>query len=146
MSGWWRRRTAALRADPEGGAALTIWVLVMSLAVLLMAGLAVDGGAQLRSAARAERTATEAARAGLQAYSLTGEADTEAAIAAAERYLSAADTDHQLVGTVAITADNEITVDVTVTVRTAFLGLVGINDVSAKGSGRAQLVRSVDGG
>ena len=137
-------RWKALRENPDRGSAVTSYLVVMAVGIMLFIGLAVDGGAQVQAGVRAERVATEAARAGLQAASPGGDTDPSAVAAAAERYLAAADTDGNLQGSVQVDGTH-LNVTVTVTTKTTFLGLLNVNQLTAHGTGRADLVRSVDG-
>lgn len=137
-------RWKALRENPDRGSAVTSYFVVMAVGIMLFIGLAVDGGAQVQAGVRAERVATEAARAGLQAASPGGDTDPSAVAAAAERYLAAADTDGNLQGSVQVDGTH-LNVTVTVTTKTTFLGLLNVNQLTAHGTGRADLVRSVDG-
>ena len=91
-------RWKALLQHPDRGTAVTSYFLVMVIGIMLFIGLAVDGGAQVQAGVRAERVATEAARAGLQAATPGGDTDPSAVTAAAERYLAAANTDGHLQG------------------------------------------------
>jgi len=139
LTGW-----KALRENPDRGSAVTSYFVVMAVGIMLFIGLAVDGGAQVQAGVRAERVATEAARAGLQAASPGGDTDPSAVTAAAERYLAAANTDGNLQGTAQVDGTH-LNVTVTVTTKTTFLGLLNVNQLTAHGTGRADLVRSVDG-
>ena len=143
-TGWVITRWTALRENPDRGSAVTSYFVVMAVGIMLFIGLAVDGGAQVQAGVRAERVATEAARAGLQAASPGGDTDPSAVAAAAERYLAAADTDGNLQGSVQVDGTH-LNVTVTVTTKTTFLGLLNVNQLTAHGTGRADLVRSVDG-
>lgn len=128
-------------AREQGGGAVSVPVAVLLLALLAVAGLAVDGARKGQQVANADAVAEEAARAGAQAVDLAaaqrGQArlDPSAAHAAAQRYLAAAG----ITGTVTVTGDR-IQVDVTLTTRTVLLGLVGVDTVTATGSAEAQLV------
>ena len=68
-------RWKALLQHPDRGTAVTSYFVVMVIGIMLFIGLAVDGGAQVQAGVRAERVATEAARAGLQAASPGGDTD-----------------------------------------------------------------------
>lgn len=132
----WRDRTGT-RPGPAAGerGGITLLVAVLMVAVLAMIGLAVDGGGKVRALERADNTAVEAARAGGQAIqaaqAIQGGAkvvDPAAAVTAARAYLAAAGVD----GTVTVAADRRhLTVTVTITYRTLFLGLVGIPTLTA---------------
>ena len=137
-------RWKTLLDRPDRGAAVTSYFVVMVVGIMLFIGLAVDGGAQVQAGVRAERVATEAARAGLQAASPGGDTDPSAVTDAAERYLAAANTDGNLHGTVRLDGTG-LNVTVTVTTKTTFLGLLNINQLTARGTGQADLVRSLDG-
>jgi hypothetical protein len=109
----------------------------------------VDGGVKARALARADTLASEAARAGGQALDgpsvLTGArpaADLTRARAAALEYLAAQDA----IGTVTI-ADHgrRITVQVTLTPPTVFLGIIGIGHVTAHGTATATLTTGITG-
>jgi hypothetical protein len=95
---------------------LTAFVVVMATAMVLVAGMAYDGGAVLTAHATARSYASKAARAGAQKIDLdmlrsTGDVvlDPSAAAAAADRYLGAVGAQ----GSVSVEGD---TVTVTVTV------------------------------
>jgi hypothetical protein len=130
------------RARDEGRIALL--VVVLTFAVLAMIGLSVDGGGKLRALQRADRLAVEAARAAGQAIAAPqaiqgGEkvVDPPAAVAAAENYLAATG----VTGTVAVSDDRRrVTVTVTVTYNTVFLGLIGITTLTATRQATAVLV------
>lgn len=141
-----RARWAALRGrGAEAGAAVTSFVVVLLLAIFLMIGLTVDGGAHVKAMTRAERVATDAAHAGLQYYRSSGVPDPAAAVAAAEQYLGTANTDGSLTGTAEIVGPNELLVSVTIRTKTTFLGLIGIDDLTSTGSGQADLVNKTNG-
>src|SRR5437764_8635842 len=85
----------ALRRDDEGRIALL--VIVLTVAVLAMIGLSVDGGGRVRALERADNLASEAARAAGQAIyapqAIEGGdkvVDPAAAVTAAQTYLTAA--------------------------------------------------------
>jgi hypothetical protein len=141
---WVITRWKALRENPDRGAVVTSYFVVMAVGIMLFIGLAVDGGAQVQAGVRAERVATEAARAGLQAASPGADTDPSAVTDAAERYLASANTDGNLQGSVQVDG-TQLNVTVTVTTKTTFLGLLNVNQLTAHGTGRADLVRSVDG-
>ena len=125
----------------RGGGAVSVPVAVLLLALLAVAGLAVDGARKAQQVATADAVAEEAARAGAQAVDLTaaqrGQArlDPTAARTAAQRYLAATG----VPGTVTVTGDR-IQVDVTATTPTVLLGLVGVETITSTGSAQAQLV------
>lgn len=110
------------RPDPERGS-VSIFIAVLGVAFLMVAGLAVDGGRKLGALSEARDIADNAARAGAQhidtdAYRSTGIAylDPEAATQAAADYLAAIG--HT--GTITVT-DDTVTVTVHLQVDTRFL-------------------------
>jgi hypothetical protein len=125
----------------RGGGAVSIPVVVALLALLAVAGLAVDGARKAQQIATADAVAEEAARAGAQAVDLAAARHGQPALdpaqarAAAQRYLAATGT----AGTVTVAADR-IRVDVTITAPTVLLGLAGVDTITTAGSGEAQLL------
>jgi Flp pilus assembly protein TadG len=114
------------------------------LALLLMVGLVVDGGARLRALGRADRVAGEAARAAVQAADTrrtTLGLDWPAAVAAARAYLHTAGVE----GTVTLTGPRTVRVSVTVTGSDLVLGL-GAGSYRVSGSAEAVLSAGVDTG
>ena len=119
---------------------VTAFVVVFATALLLMAGLVIDGGLALGARVRAGNEAQAAARAGAQAidlalYRATGfiELNPRAAVAAAQRYLATTgDT-----GSVQATAQ-EVLVTVTVRQPTQILGIVKIGSLTVSGRGEAR--------
>jgi len=103
--------------DPERGS-ITSFVAVIAACLVLVAGMAYDGGEVVAGGARARSLADKAARAGAQAVDVdelrsTGHVvlDPEAAVAAAEDYL------HRVGASGSATVDGaEVTVTVSVTV------------------------------
>ena len=99
------------RKGDEGFAA--VWTAVVSVAMVLLVALVLDGGAILRARSRAFTVAGSAARTGAQALddaaAVHGDVVLDPAVARAEAlgYLQARD----LTGTVLVT-DNEVTVTV----------------------------------
>ena len=131
------RRHAQL-GDAESGM-VTAFVVIFTLALLLMAGLVLDGGLALATKVQAIDDAQAAARAGAQAidiptYRASGQITLDPAQAAAdaERYLAAAGQ----VGTVSVNG-KQVTVTVTITEPTQILSLAGINHLTETGTGTA---------
>lgn len=132
--------------DSEDGA-ITVFVVALTLALMLTAGLVYDGGRILASRQRARDLADNAARAAAQRVDLNAlragsalELDTAAAEFAANDYLAAAGYD----GEVTVTGD---TVEVTVSITTemVLLQLAGIGQRTVNGTGQAHIVRGVTG-
>lgn len=93
--------------------AVTVWVALITLAVLASVLLVVDGGARMRAATQADTYAAEAARAATIAVtprSAGASADARAATQAAQSYLAAAG----VTGTVKILGPAVVTVTVAV--------------------------------
>jgi Flp pilus assembly protein TadG len=121
--------------SPRDEGRIALLVVVLTFAVLVMIGLSVDGGGKLRALQRADRIASEAARAAGQAIAAPqairgGDkvVDPAAAAEAAQSYLG----DAGVTGSVAISEDRKrITVTVTIVYDTVFLGLIGIDSLPA---------------
>ena len=135
------RWAAGARTD-EGRIALL--VLVLAFAVLVMIGLAVDGGGKMRAMQRADNIAAEAARAAGQAIepsqAIPGGpkvVNPGQAVAAGQDYLRAAG----VTGTVAPSGDRrQVVVTVTIDYDTVILGLVGFDRLTVTGTATAQLL------
>ncbi len=127
---------------------LTLMLAVLSVALIALAGVVIDGGAKLSEAEDASAVAEEAARAGAgmvdpsQAYA-SGEfaVDRAEAIAAARAYLAAAG----YRGTVRTVGGDSIEVTVEITRPTRVLSLIGIDSMTATESATASLVAGVTG-
>jgi hypothetical protein len=124
--------------EPEAGM-VTAFVVIFTVALLVMAGLVLDGGLALSAKVRAIDDAQAAARAGAQAiniplYRSTGQItlDPTEASADAEQYLAQAGQ----TGTVTVNGD-QVTVTITVTQPTQLLSLAGIHHLTVSGSGTA---------
>jgi Flp pilus assembly protein TadG len=136
-----------VRRTGERGS-VTLMLMVLSLAIIALAGIVIDGGAKLEQAENASAVAQEAARAGAgmvnqaNAYS-TGSftVDQAQALAAARQYLAAA----HYHGSVSAPTAGTIQVTVTVTAPTRVLSILGIDSMSSTGSATASLVTGVTG-
>ncbi|MCZ7458213.1 TadE/TadG family type IV pilus assembly protein [Streptomyces sp. WMMC940] len=127
---------------------VSIYVAIVLVGLLVMIGIAVDGGGKMRATERADALAQEAARAGGQQLD-AGDAitadriavDPAAASAAALDYLRQAGAN----GTVAV-SDGGKTLSVTVTgeYRTRFLPVIGVSGMPVTGHGSATLLHGVD--
>lgn len=144
-----RLQTRLVHGDAQAGS-VTVFVAISALGLLVLVGLVADGGAKLRATQRADATAAEAARAGGQALDLAsavaGDADRvdrSVAISAAQDYLDAAG----VAGSVSVSDDRtRLLVTAQATAPTAFLGLIGIDQVAATGSAQAVLVQGITRG
>ena len=127
--------------DAERGA-IGVFLVVLVPGLLLIIGLAVDGGAKVAATQRANAIADEAARAGGQALdvsvALTGQVrvDPAAAVAAAQEYL----TRNDVPGAVTVVDGDTLRVTTTISRPTTFLGLIGISTLTVEGSGTADLI------
>ncbi|MEO6822337.1 MAG: pilus assembly protein TadG-related protein [Candidatus Nanopelagicales bacterium] len=132
---------------PDEQGSVTLFVAITVTGLLVLVGLVVDGGGKVRAAQRASRVAAEAGRVAGQQIDVRAaiegkplRVDVPAAIEAARRYLRAA----QVSGQVLVSSDRRrITVVVTTSERTVFLGLVGISELAAHGSAYVDLVSGV---
>lgn len=125
---------------------MSLFFAIGLVALLLVAGLVLDGGAQLRATQRAQGLAEEAARAGAQSVDVdalmrgqTTRLDSSLARSTAQSYLTAAGA----TGTVSAGTET-VTVDVTLSTPTLFLSLIGISSLSGSGSATARLALSQD--
>ncbi len=133
-----------MRRDDGGIAVYTAIVTVVLLGII---GLVLDGGGKLRATERADALAIEAARAAGQAVDpaavITGTAirvDPAAAEAAAYAYLHRAGA----TGTVTVSPDRtQLTVTVRGSYETKFLPVVGIGSMPVTGHGTATLLHGV---
>lgn len=132
-----RQRALHRRRDEAG--MVTAFVVIFTFALLLLAGLVIDGGLALAARVQAIDEAQAAARAGAQAINLplfrsTGQTvlDPSEATADAERYLAVAG--HS--GTVTVNG-NEVTVAVSISQPTQILGIAGIGQLTVSGTGSA---------
>jgi hypothetical protein len=124
---------------------VTVFVVVFTVALLMVAGLVIDGGYTLAAHRRAFNEAEAAARAGAQAIDLdtlraTGTAilDPDAARARAEAYL--AGSGHQ--GSVEVDGDT-VRVHVEFSQPMLLLNIVGVGPLDINGDGSARAVRGV---
>ncbi len=128
-----------MRERDQRGQALSVFMAVGVVALLLVCGLVVDGGAQARAVRQAETAAALAARAAVDATAparLAGAAAEPAvAIRAAEQVL---DGYPDLTGEVRLVA-GRVEVATRARVETVFLSLIGISTLAASGSATAEL-------
>lgn len=129
--------------DDEGR--VTVFVVLLTTAILVLAGLTLDGGLGLAAKVKATGQADAAARAGAQAidpaaYRNTGAVrlDPVHAVADAHSYLTSVGA----AGTATVSGDT-VTVTVTATRGTQLLGLVGIPSLTVHGTGSAHPQRGV---
>jgi len=123
------------RSD-TGSGGMSLMMLVCAVALMMILGLVVDGGAKARALDHASAIASEAARAAAATYR-PGDVAIDPAVAdqAAQDYLTAAGA----TGSVTVTG---LDVSATATLKqdTVFLPLVGIDAFTVTGAGQAQVV------
>jgi hypothetical protein len=139
---WWTPHRSWWRAD-EGR--VTAFVVVLTVGILALAGLTLDGGLALAAKVQANGQAQAAARAGAQAIDLTAYRTTGTlqlvpaqAVADAQSYLAGVGAS----GTVTVSGDT-VTVTITATEHTQLLGMVGISSLTVHGQGSAHPQRGV---
>jgi len=140
-----RTRLNPLRTAPRGAAdrgSVAIFVAVITPALLVVFGLVLDLGQELRAQRTAQAAAQEAARAGVEAvdaprYRSGGGIGVNAGIAAAaaRSYLSGAGYS----GTVSLPQPATLAVSVTVTQPTHMLAVIGISSWTATETASASL-------
>jgi Flp pilus assembly protein TadG len=133
-----------MRFDERGQ--VTAFVVVFVMALLLFAGLVLDGGLVLAAKRRAVNEAEAAARAGAQALDLAAYRATGAVVLdpgqarrSARQYLEA--TGHE--GEVSVGSD-EVAVTVRFSQPMQILGIGGLGSVGVVGTGRARAAHGVD--
>lgn len=139
----WR---AIIRTDrEERGQSLSVFVLLVMTAIIMIAGLVIDGGQVVNATSRAESAAAGAARAAGNAAAtgtVVGQPNVEAAIAAAQNYLAGSP---GVTGSVAVSA-GVVTVQTKAIEGTIFLSVLGINSVTGRGDAQVQIVATGAGG
>ncbi len=135
-------------SDDRGS--VTAFSVVFALALLICAGLVVDGGAKIQAYREAYAVAEEAARAGAgqidvdRVYSQGGQfqIDSGKALSAARAYLGSAG--HH--GSVAMTGIRTLQVTVTVSKSTTLVSLIGIGSVTATAKASARMFHGIEQG
>ncbi|MDN5762679.1 MAG: pilus assembly protein TadG-related protein [Microlunatus sp.] len=123
----------------ERGQSVSVFVTVVFAALIMTAGLVIDGGQKVAAASRAQTAAAGAARAAADAgvtHTLAGESPAVASLRAASAYLGG---QPDVAGSASV-SDGVVTVRTHATERTLFLSLVGIDSVSASATVRANAV------
>ncbi len=135
------------RGDRERGSVSLFFVMV-TLALLVVIGLVVDGGAQIRNRQRADTSAQEAARAAGQAVNPAAAINGDGAQlqlgtaqAAAQQYLASAGVQ----GSVTTTGGTTVHVHTTTTYSPSFLGVIGVGSLSASADADVRVVRQLGG-
>jgi hypothetical protein len=126
---------------------VTAFVAVMVAALILCAGLVIDGGLSLAAKVRATDEAQAAARAGAEEIDLTTYRqsgivvlDPSQATQAAEQYLASTGDS----GQVAVAGDT-VTVSVDATQATQILGIAGVHSFTVSASASAMAMRGITG-
>jgi Flp pilus assembly protein TadG len=139
-------RAAVSRSRDDSGQ-ITPFAVILTLAVLLMAGLVLDGGNALSAKTRALDIAQAAARAGAQQLDLTAyrttttiRLDPAKATTAARAWLAAAGAEGTATATTAT-----VTVTVASTTDTQLLNLAGIRELHVTATATATAVHGVTG-
>lgn len=147
----WSLAARLLRPGESGDAGfVSFYVVVITMGLLAMAGLVIDGGNALAARQQAADVSQQAARAGadaLSASSLRGadpaqlSATPAGAAAAADRVLAAGG----VTGAVRVDGD-VVRVSVSVHTRTSILSAVGLNQVSGHATSTATAIRGTTTG
>jgi Flp pilus assembly protein TadG len=138
-------RVTKRQTDERGQ--VTAFVVVITMALILCAGLVIDGGLTLAAKVRATDEAQAAARAGAEAIDLTTYRSTGTIVLDPAQAADAAQ--HYLVSTgnqgqVDVTGD-VVTVTVKETQPTQILGVVGLHATTVSASASATAVRGITG-
>ena len=133
------RRWTELRGrggENGSGGGISLVMLIGAIGLLMVLGLVMDGSAKAHALDRANRLASEAARAGLQAVNPAGDRVDAAAVRnAVNQYLNAEGAS----GTAEV-ADRQVIVHVSITEPTKMLSMIGIDSMTVTGDGTANLV------
>lgn len=142
-----RRLRGTGGADADGGY-VSFYVVVITLGLLAMAGLVIDGGNAIAARERAADTAGQAARAGADALNPTTlrtggvpAASTTSATQAADVVLA----DGHVTGTVTVHGQ-DVTVTVVVHQPTTILSAVGLDTISGTATATATSLRGTTSG
>ena len=123
----------------ERGVSLSSFLVTVVMALLLMGGLVVDGGAQSAASRECQQVAAEAARAATDASALaraSGVAPSTTAMVAAARGVLAGHPG--IAGTVGVSG-GRVSVDTRASAETVFLSMVGVRSLPASGHAVAVL-------
>lgn len=140
-----RSQVRLRRAVGDERGTVTVFVVAMTTALLLVAGLVFDGGRMIAARRDADAVAAAAARAGVQGVDEAGLRQTDGAPlnpgdaqARVQRYLAAT----AYTGTAVVVGDT-VTVEVHRTQELQILSLAGLNSSNVTGTGSARAVRAV---
>jgi hypothetical protein len=135
------------RARDERGT-VTAFVVIMTVTMLVVAGLVIDGGYTLAARRRAFNEANAAARAAAQAIdetALRSTGDVRLRPEDARRIGEAQLRDAGMTGTVTVNATT-VTVHAVTTQPMSLLGMVGIGPLTIEADGTARAVQGVQAG
>ena len=127
------------RTPDERGQSVSVFITVVFAALIMTAGLVIDGGQKIAAASRAETAAAGAARAATNAgvtQSLAGASPGDASLRAARAFLAG----QPGVSGSATVSGGVVTVTTQASERTIFLSLIGVDSVSATGNARSNAV------
>ena len=138
------------RCQPTDGGQVTAFTFIMVAALIMFAGLVLDGGLALAANVRALNEAQEAARSGAQALDLvtfraTGNVvlDPDQAVASARQYLAATGNPDASSAPVTVAGD-QVTVTVTRTQRMQILQVVGVHQITVDATATARAAHGVE--
>lgn len=134
-----RLLTSRNRRHDERGQSVSVFVTVVFAALIMTAGLVVDGGQKIAAASRAETAAAGAARAAANAgvtQTLAGTSPSDASLRAARAFLAG---QPGVLGSASV-SNGVVTVRTRATEPTLFLSLIGIDSVSSSGTATANSV------
>ncbi len=138
-----RRPSPTPRSGQRGS--VTVVVTIMTVTLIFVAGLVLDGGLMLNARRNAANVAESAARAGAQELDETSARrdnatviDIDRAVERAHRYLTA----NGYTGHATATPDS-VTVSVQIDQRLMILGIGGLADVTVTGQGAATPVHAI---
>ncbi len=128
-----------------------MFAVVLALALMVIAGLVVDGSAQLKAKQKANMVASEACRSGAQAISadaVTGgvpEVDVGQAQEAAQAYIDLTASSSQTITGTARVDGTTLECQTSVTFDTIFLGMIGYGELTVHGRSTVDAVRVLEG-
>jgi hypothetical protein len=132
-----------LTGQDERGQSISLFVLVILGALIITAGLVIDGGQKVAATSRAESAAASASRAAGNAAAtqqLGGADPASAAVLAAKTYLAG---QPGVEGAVSI-SNGVVLVTISAREPTILLSIIGIDSVAGRGTARANIVPTGD--
>jgi len=140
-------RLAGSRRRRDERGSVSVWMIASAIALIGIAGIAVDLSGQVHTKQHAQDVAAEAARVGAEQVSADAVSGTTASVNlaaaryAAQQYLR----DSGVTGSVSVVNGTTIQVRTTETYSTTFLGFLGIDQLKVTGDATAQLIRTEGG-